>query len=485
MTFKEQKDRIYLPLIKGTEALKVYKEIGKKTNNFNRANDSMKQAMTELYQKILKETPEAIISTPEHRKYIREKKAATSAKKSDEYLKNKHNQANKTVPRGTSAHNHDFGYLEGALVNVWFLGASDPDVQRIKSIAVTPEKYLHRNIDIVWEGPLGAVAILPLSAADSFLKGESVEVIENGEPVLYELIPESVKQKAAKGTRLNKNTAGSDEPGLSDEKRSAIVERYFNIRKELDAPSEYRIYKDMAKTKQFAKKMQSAVQEEGIEMLSKEDYDWFAKENYDLLNQFLLFNGYYPSSDFFKNKREKLLDVYAHDIRSDNHSASVVSPVAIVVKDKQKAAFGMKTDMKSFAQKIAASGKEHLKTFGKKVAHSSKAKAKELVKKASSEGKKQFGKLKKKAVAKGKKHVKALKKKVVSGAKKHFKKLKKKAAAKARTGFKALSKKVAESYHGKPVERKYRSKYGKTYSKKEALEVGKKVAAKVYQKQQK
>jgi len=51
-------------------------------------------------------------------------------------------------------------------------------------------------------------------------------------------------------------------------------------------------------------------------------------------------------------------------------------------------------------------------------------------------------------------------------------------------GFDGLAKKVAKRYEGKPVKEKFRSEYGKTYSKAEALEVGKKVAGKVYLQQQ-
>ena len=53
-----------------------------------------------------------------------------------------------------------------------------------------------------------------------------------------------------------------------------------------------------------------------------------------------------------------------------------------------------------------------------------------------------------------------------------------------RLGFEGLAKKVAKRYEGKPVKAKYQKEYGKTYSKEEALEVGRKVAAKVYGQQQ-
>ena len=53
-----------------------------------------------------------------------------------------------------------------------------------------------------------------------------------------------------------------------------------------------------------------------------------------------------------------------------------------------------------------------------------------------------------------------------------------------RLGFEGLAKKVAKRYEGKPVKAKYQDEYGKTYSKEEALEVGRKVAAKVYGQQQ-
>jgi len=51
-------------------------------------------------------------------------------------------------------------------------------------------------------------------------------------------------------------------------------------------------------------------------------------------------------------------------------------------------------------------------------------------------------------------------------------------------GFDGLAKKVAKSYEGKPVEKQFQDEYGKTYSKEEAMEVGKKVAGKVYREQQ-
>ena len=51
-------------------------------------------------------------------------------------------------------------------------------------------------------------------------------------------------------------------------------------------------------------------------------------------------------------------------------------------------------------------------------------------------------------------------------------------------GFDGLAKKVAKKYEGKPVKADFQSEYGKTYSKAEAMEVGKKVAGKVYQQQQ-
>ena len=50
-------------------------------------------------------------------------------------------------------------------------------------------------------------------------------------------------------------------------------------------------------------------------------------------------------------------------------------------------------------------------------------------------------------------------------------------------GFDGLANKVAKRYEGKPVKGNFQSEYGKTYSKAEALEVGKKVAGKVYRQQ--
>jgi hypothetical protein len=50
-------------------------------------------------------------------------------------------------------------------------------------------------------------------------------------------------------------------------------------------------------------------------------------------------------------------------------------------------------------------------------------------------------------------------------------------------GFEGLSKKVANNYEGKKVDPKYQDEYGKTYNKKEAKEVGNRVAAKVYKQQ--
>ena len=49
-----------------------------------------------------------------------------------------------------------------------------------------------------------------------------------------------------------------------------------------------------------------------------------------------------------------------------------------------------------------------------------------------------------------------------------------------RLGFEGLAKKVAKRYEGKAVKPKFQEEYGKTYSKEEAMEVGRKVAAKVY-----
>lgn len=51
-------------------------------------------------------------------------------------------------------------------------------------------------------------------------------------------------------------------------------------------------------------------------------------------------------------------------------------------------------------------------------------------------------------------------------------------------GFEGLAKKVAKNYEGKKVDEKYQAEYGKTYSKDEAMEVGRKIAAKVYRGQQ-
>jgi len=59
----------------------------------------------------------------------------------------------------------------------------------------------------------------------------------------------------------------------------------------------------------------------------------------------------------------------------------------------------------------------------------------------------------------------------------------KKHAKGGKIGFDALSKKVAKSYEGDKVKPKYQKEYGETYSKKEAKEVGDKVAAKVYRQQ--
>jgi hypothetical protein len=50
-------------------------------------------------------------------------------------------------------------------------------------------------------------------------------------------------------------------------------------------------------------------------------------------------------------------------------------------------------------------------------------------------------------------------------------------------GFEGLSNKVAKNYEGKKVAPKYQDEYGKTYDKKEAKEVGNKVASKVYRQQ--
>jgi hypothetical protein len=51
-------------------------------------------------------------------------------------------------------------------------------------------------------------------------------------------------------------------------------------------------------------------------------------------------------------------------------------------------------------------------------------------------------------------------------------------------GFDALAKKVAKNYEGDKVKKEFQEEYGKTYDKKEAEEVGKKVAGKVYRQQQ-
>ena len=53
-----------------------------------------------------------------------------------------------------------------------------------------------------------------------------------------------------------------------------------------------------------------------------------------------------------------------------------------------------------------------------------------------------------------------------------------------RLGFDGLAKKVAKRYEGKEVPKEFQEQYGKRYSKSEAMEVGKKVAAKVYRQQQ-
>ena len=52
-------------------------------------------------------------------------------------------------------------------------------------------------------------------------------------------------------------------------------------------------------------------------------------------------------------------------------------------------------------------------------------------------------------------------------------------------GFDGLAKKVAKRYEGKSVPKKFQKEYGKTYDREEAMEVGKKVAGKVYREQQK
>ena len=51
-------------------------------------------------------------------------------------------------------------------------------------------------------------------------------------------------------------------------------------------------------------------------------------------------------------------------------------------------------------------------------------------------------------------------------------------------GFEKLSREVSKEYFGQHVPKKYQSEYGKTYTKEGAEEVGKRVAAKVYRKQQ-
>ena len=51
-------------------------------------------------------------------------------------------------------------------------------------------------------------------------------------------------------------------------------------------------------------------------------------------------------------------------------------------------------------------------------------------------------------------------------------------------GFEGLAQKLAKKYKGKKVKPKYQDEYGKTYSKEEAMEVGNKIAAKVYRQQQ-
>lgn len=61
---------------------------------------------------------------------------------------------------------------------------------------------------------------------------------------------------------------------------------------------------------------------------------------------------------------------------------------------------------------------------------------------------------------------------------------KKKMADGGAIGFDALAKKVAKNYEGDKVKKQYQDEYGKTYDKKEAEEVGKKVAGKVYGQQQ-
>ena len=61
---------------------------------------------------------------------------------------------------------------------------------------------------------------------------------------------------------------------------------------------------------------------------------------------------------------------------------------------------------------------------------------------------------------------------------------KKKMADGGAIGFDALAKKVAKNYEGDKVKKEFQDEYGKTYDKKEAEEVGKKVAGKVYRQQQ-
>ena len=61
---------------------------------------------------------------------------------------------------------------------------------------------------------------------------------------------------------------------------------------------------------------------------------------------------------------------------------------------------------------------------------------------------------------------------------------KKKMADGGAIGFDALAKKVADNYEGDKVKKEFQDEYGKTYDKKEAEEVGKKVAGKVYRQQQ-
>jgi hypothetical protein len=61
---------------------------------------------------------------------------------------------------------------------------------------------------------------------------------------------------------------------------------------------------------------------------------------------------------------------------------------------------------------------------------------------------------------------------------------KKKMADGGAIGFDALAKKVAKNYEGDKVKKEFEDEYGKTYDKKEAEEVGKKVAGKVYRQQQ-